>query len=431
MGRADDDRVVVLDFGVARLAADDGRTPSTTRAGELIGTPLYMSPEQARLRADEVAVRTDVYTLGVMLYELLCGELPYDARDVPLPILTCMICEDPPIALAKRDPAFADDLDAITHQALAKDPAQRDQSVAALAADVQRFRDGMPVSVRVPTAFERLRAFVRRRPVVAATVAGSLVALAAFALEVTYLWRDASHARATAEAAQERSVVARAERESRGNQLILRQARVALGRDPTEALGWLATLTARDVDADTAWEIEHEAVARGVAHDVLRGHVDEVHWVEAMPGGGFVSAGYDGRVIVWDPQPRPIFAAKKGRVPLARPAPDNKQIAIGADGGDLRIVTRAGALLAQQPGHIGDVQHMAWAPDGAWLVTGDAHGNVLLWPHARAPATALVHGPAAIGAVDHDCHLWQWQVATVARAEAVVGADLVQTWSDG
>jgi WD40 repeat protein/predicted Ser/Thr protein kinase len=436
MVRSNDERVVVLDFGVARLAADDDKTPSTTRAGELIGTPLYMSPEQARLRADEVDVRTDVYTLGVMLYELICGELPYDARDVPLPILTCMICEDPPIALAKRDPEIAVDLDAITHQALAKDPAQRYQSVAALAADVQRFREGMPVSVRVPTALERLRAFVRRRPVVAATVAGSLLALAAFALIVTYLWRDASHARARTEAA-------RAELESRGNQLILRQARVALARDPSEALAWLATLTPRDVDVGTAWEIEHEAVARGVARDVLKGHVDEVHWVEAMPGGGFISSGYDGRVIVWDPQQRPIFSAKKGRVHLARPSPDGKEVAIGADDGDLRIVTRDGTLLAQLPGHVGDVQHMAWSPDGAWLVTGDDHGNVLLWPHARGPARVLAHGESAIGDVafaadstmavagDHAGHLWQWQVATGAVAETAVGADLVQTWTDG
>src|ERR1700733_9707543 len=86
----DGDRIVVLDFGVARLAADDGSTPGATRAGELVGTPIYMSPEQAQLRADQVDARSDVYTLGVMLYELACGELPYDVKGMPLPALTCV-----------------------------------------------------------------------------------------------------------------------------------------------------------------------------------------------------------------------------------------------------------------------------------------------------------------------------------------------------
>ncbi len=62
-----DRRVVILDFGLARR--DDGQTPNDTRAGELLGTPLYMSPEQASLRADQVDTRSDVYTLGVILYE--------------------------------------------------------------------------------------------------------------------------------------------------------------------------------------------------------------------------------------------------------------------------------------------------------------------------------------------------------------------------
>jgi eukaryotic-like serine/threonine-protein kinase len=443
MVRSDDDRVVVLDFGVARLAADDDKTPGTTRAGELIGTPLYMSPEQARLRADEVDVRTDVYTLGVMLYELICGELPYNARDVPLPILTCLICEDPPIPLSKRGGVeVGGDLDAITLQALQKEPEKRYQSVAALAEDVRRFREGQPVSVRVPTTIERVRAFVRRRPVVAASILGSIVALAAFSAIVTVLWLDASHARSTAEAAQQRTETARAELESRSNQLILRQARVALGRDPTEALAWLATLTPRDVDVGTAWEIAHEAVARGVAKDVLKGHADEVHWVEAMPGG-FVSAGYDGRVIVWDPTQRPVYAAKSGRVHLARPSPDGSQIAVGGDDGDFRIISRDGTLLAHLPGHKGDVQHLAWTRDGAWLASADDHGTVLVWPHARGPARQLAHGSTAISDVafsadgtmltagDHDGHLWQWDVATGTRAEAAVAGDVVQTWSDG
>ncbi len=441
MVRSDDHRVVVLDFGIARLAADDGRTPSTTRAGELIGTPLYMSPEQAMLRADQVDVRTDVYTLGVMLYELLSGELPYAARDAPLPILTCMICEDPAVPLAKRDPQWKGDLDAITQQALAKDPGRRYQSVAALADDIQRFRDGRPVSVRTPTSLERARAFVRRRPVLSAAVAGSVLAIAAFATIVTFLWRDASHARASAEAAQVHTETARAELEARSNQLVLRQARVALGRDPTEALAWLATLTPRDVDPGTAWAIAHEAIARGVAKAVMKGHADEVHWIEALPGG-FVSAGYDGRVIVWDPDQRPIFALKAGRVHLARPSPDGALIAIGSDDGDLRVVDRKGTLVAQLAGHVGDVQHIAWAKDGS-LASGDDHGNVILWPHAAGPGKPLVHSVAAIGDVafsadgtaliggDHDGRVWYWDLTTGARIDLVIGKDVVQAWTSG
>ena len=459
MVRTDDDRVVVLDFGVARLAIaspavpgevappdggaewiDDDKTPGTTRAGELIGTPLYMSPEQARLRADEVDVRTDVYTLGVMLYELVSGELPYNARDAALPILTMLICEDPPIPLSKR--GITGDLDAITLQALQKEPEQRYQSVAALAEDVRRHREGQPVSVRVPTTIERARAFVRRRPVVAATLLGALVALAAFSAIVTVLWLDASRARRSAEAAQQHTEAARAELESRSNQLILRQARVALGRDPTEALAWLATLTPRDVDVGTAWEIAHEAIARGVATDVLKGHADEVHWIEALPGG-FVSAGYDGRVIAWDPKQRPLYAAKSGRAHLARPSPDGTQIAIGGDDGDLRIISRDGTLIAKLPGHKGDVQHIGWAPKpGDALATADDHGNVLVWPHARAPAKVLAQDGAAISDVvfsadgtmvvagDHAGHVWQWEVATGTRAEAVVSGDVVQVWTN-
>ncbi|MFT3699276.1 MAG: serine/threonine-protein kinase [Kofleriaceae bacterium] len=439
MVREPDERIVVLDFGVARLAQDDGKTPGHTRAGELIGTPLYMSPEQARLRPDEVDVRTDVYTLGVMLYELVSGQLPYEARDTPLPILTMMICEDPPIPLAKR--GYPGDLDAITLHALEKDPAKRYQSVAQLAADVRRYREGQPVSVRVPTTFERLRAFVRRRPVIAATVAGSTVALAAFATIVTVLYLDAKHARHSAEEAGQRTETARAELESRSNQLVLKQARVALGRDPTEALAWLATLTARDVDVGTAWAIAHEAIARGVAKDVMRAHVDEVHWVEPIRGG-FVSAGYDGRVFLWDPQPHALYN-EKGRAHLARPSPDGTQIAIGGDNGDFRVVARDGSVLAKLPGHAGDVQHLAWSPDNHWLASGDDHGNVFLWANARGPAKPLHEGGAAIGDVafsadgtmivagDHDGHVWQWNVASGVRAEAAVTGDVVQTWTDG
>ena len=430
-----DGRVIVLDFGVARLAADDGKTPGTTRAGELIGTPLYMSPEQARLHADEVDARTDVYTLGVMLYELACGDLPFGPRDAPISVLTGMISEDPPRPLASHDPALRGDLDAITGKALQKDPRDRYQSVAALGDDVRRHLDGLPVTVRTPGVLERTRRFVKRRPFVAAGIAGGTLAAIAFAVIVTYLWRAAEDARARAE-------IARNDLELQRNQLVLRQARSVLARDPTQAIAWLRELTERGVDAQLAWSLAEEAIARGVAKDVLRGHVDEVHWIEPY-AGGFVSAAYDGTVNLWEPHRRLLFTTIHGRAHLARPSPDAQEFAIGGDDGALTIVAHDGRVLADLPGHAGDVQHMAWSPDGAWLVTADDHGNVIAWPHARPPGKPLESAGSAIGSVafaatgqvavasDHDGDVWQWNMATGEVAHArLPGGDVTDVWTD-
>ena len=432
-----DGRVVVLDFGVARLAADDGSTPGNTRAGELIGTPLYMSPEQAQMRAQDVDARSDLYTLGVMLYELACGELPYEIKDLPLPAVTVVITEDAPVPLGKRDPLLAGDLEAITDKALRKDPEERYPSVAALAEDVRRYLDGEAVSVRVPGRVERTRRFIKRRPLVAATIAGAALAATTFGIVITALWLEARAARHAAEAA-------RADLEVRANQLVLGAAREALSRDPTEALGWLATLTPRGVDAGTAWEIFDEALARGVATDVLAVHSDEVHWVEAMPGGGFVSGGYDGKAIVWRAGvPHLVLTAKHGRVHAVRPAPTGEALAIGCDGGEAVVVTPEGRVLATLDGHQGDVQHIAWSSDGAWLVTADDHGNTFAWPKGNAPGRRLTDSHAAIGTVafsddgralvagDHAGHIWVWRTDTWAARTAQISGDPVVAWTDG
>jgi WD40 repeat protein/predicted Ser/Thr protein kinase len=424
---------VVLDFGVARLA-DDASSPIATRAGELIGTPLYMSPEQARLEPQAIDARGDVYTLGVILYELCANALPYGDRRMPMPALTRAIIELPP----KRVPELRGDLEAIVDKALEKDPARHYPSVAAFADDVRHYLAGEPVSVRVPGTLERARRFVRRRPWFAGALVAIVLATATFAAIVTSLWLDARSARDAADAARARTEQARSALSLQHARLVLRQARDALGRDPTEALALVAT-AGSDGDAGTARAIADEAHARGVA-DVLQAHTDEVHWIEPLERG-FVTGAYDGRAIVWAPDPHVVFTAKHGRVHAVTHAGD--VLAIGADDGVLQLVTRAGQPIRSLAGLAGDVSHVAWsdATTGEWLAAGDDHGNALLWNHGGDPSIGLLAGTAGIGDVtfgggfalagDKAGHVVAYELATGTWHTAQLAAGIAALWSDG
>ena len=132
-------RVKIIDFGIARTTdADLQATTALTNAHELIGTLQYMSPEQCAADARRIDTRADVYALGVVLFQLLTGKLPYNVANTTLHTAIRMVCEQPPAQPSTFDSHLRGDLDAIILKAIAKSPEARYQSASQLADDVRR-----------------------------------------------------------------------------------------------------------------------------------------------------------------------------------------------------------------------------------------------------------------------------------------------------
>ncbi|MEZ0227531.1 MAG: serine/threonine-protein kinase, partial [Planctomycetota bacterium] len=127
--------VKVMDFGLAKAASADG---SLTQSGVIMGTPNYLSPEQGR--GDPIDGRADLYSLGVVMYELLAGDLPFRA-DTPAGLIFKHVYEDP-VPLSKRSPGVPKFIEEVVHRLLRKDPADRYQNAKELLVDLNEFMDG-------------------------------------------------------------------------------------------------------------------------------------------------------------------------------------------------------------------------------------------------------------------------------------------------
>ena len=195
--------VKVLDFGLARISDAEARGTMATEIGVIKGTLPYMSPEQAKGDPDAIDVRTDVYALGVILYQMLAGALPYDTRSPSLVEAVRVICEEPPKPLRavwsgirRVDP----DLQTIVDKALEKDADRRYASAAGLAGDVGRYLDGQPILARPASTMYQLRKAIARNRAPFALAAAVLLLIVASTAAMAVLWSRARTAEASARA---------------------------------------------------------------------------------------------------------------------------------------------------------------------------------------------------------------------------------------
>ena len=207
----------VTDFGLARSATDAG----LTMTGDVLGTLRYMSPEQALAKHGLVDHRTDVYSLGATLYELVTGRPAIDGQDRQ--IILSRIADEEPRPPRAIDPAVPPELETIVLKALAKDPAERYSTSMELAEDLRRFLDNRPIQAKRPTLPSRLRKWAqRKRHLVQTTCVFLAVLVVGLAVGAFLLWCEKQETDSAL--AQAKTNYARAESQRRRAETNFREA---------------------------------------------------------------------------------------------------------------------------------------------------------------------------------------------------------------
>jgi serine/threonine protein kinase/Flp pilus assembly protein TadD len=194
----------VIDFGIAKAIGEGSTGATLTAVDQFVGTLAYMSPEQARGLSGSVDTRSDVYSLGVVLHELVTGKLPYETASRPLPDAVRAIVDERPLVNEVRESIdgrrLDEDLVTIISKALEKDPERRYTTAAALAEDIERNLRGFPILARPPSTLYQLQKLVARHKAPVAFAATLVVLLITFAVTLAVQLDTARRERTRAEA---------------------------------------------------------------------------------------------------------------------------------------------------------------------------------------------------------------------------------------
>jgi WD40 repeat protein/serine/threonine protein kinase len=434
----------VIDFGVAKATSGKLTDESlSTQFGAVVGTLEYMSPEQAGFSGEDIDTRADIYSLGVILYELLTGLRPIDAkrmRNAAIVEMIRIIREDEPskpstrlstdeslpsmAALRQTEPKklmalLRGELDWVVMKCLEKSRDRRYETANALSRDIQRYLVDEPVEARPPSAGYRLSKFLRRHkgPVIAAglvllTLVGGMVGITYFAIRAD---RNATAASASAKAAAENARVAqtnartaaiekdRADSRANDARRNMYAAHMNLAQSNWEGtnVGATSELLARYApgtpNADLCgfeWHYWDRLIHSPLLE--LNEHSGGVSSVAFSPDGKLLaSAGWDQTVKVWDPM------TGQKLLTLEHPkeiggidfSPDGMRLASAGSDGMLRVWdVRSGQETLTIPGHTEEVSDVVFSPDGKRLATASFDETVKVWDAITGQEIVMLKG---------------------------------------